>query len=321
MTVDGVDGLTVRVPVLPDALARALYLALLANGGVFRPADVPEGDAGALERLRAAGLVVELPDGHWGLVDPRRAAGLLQAEYRSTGIELLLRAEQPVAVLDDLAVAYERTPRPLDVGLITNLSVLTEIQQRLENLAMDCEQEILGMQPGGGRAAATLRLAKASATQWRNRGVGMRIIYQPGARTDPATVDYAAHVTALGWRVRILDEPFHRALVFDRRVAVVSGYRDNTVASFIEDPVLVALVVDRFERDWARAERVRWNRSSKPDPLVPLLAQGLTQRAIAKRLRLSERTVAAQIARLREEYDAESLFQLGWQVRGEQPDP
>ncbi|MFH8380108.1 LuxR C-terminal-related transcriptional regulator [Kitasatospora sp. NPDC018058] len=47
-----------------------------------------------------------------------------------------------------------------------------------------------------------------------------------------------------------------------------------------------------------------------------MLTQGLAQRAIATRLGLSERTVAGHIARLRERYDAETLFQLGWQMRG-----
>ncbi|MFF3074084.1 hypothetical protein [Kitasatospora sp. NPDC057936] len=47
-----------------------------------------------------------------------------------------------------------------------------------------------------------------------------------------------------------------------------------------------------------------------------LLAQGLTQRAIAGRMGSSERTVAGHIARLRELYDAETLFQLGRQMRG-----
>ncbi|MFI9360231.1 LuxR C-terminal-related transcriptional regulator [Kitasatospora sp. NPDC053057] len=47
-----------------------------------------------------------------------------------------------------------------------------------------------------------------------------------------------------------------------------------------------------------------------------LLARGLTQRAIAGRMGLSERTVAGHIARLREVYDAETLCRLGRQMRG-----
>jgi hypothetical protein len=162
--------------------------------------------------------------------------------------------------------------------------------------------------------------ARATARDLHRRGLATRVLYQPGARHDARTTAYAAYVSGLSHRIRVLDEPFLRVMVFDRETAVVAGAHDSLAAAFIEDPVVVGLVVDQFERDWARAERVRWD-GSPPDPMVPLLARGLTQRAIAKRLGLSERTVAAQIARLREEYDAETLFQLGWQMRGEQPDP
>ncbi|MGF1430421.1 hypothetical protein ACQRUO_28425, partial [Kitasatospora sp. LaBMicrA B282] len=55
------------------------------------------------------------------------------------------------------------------------------------------------------------------------------------------------------------------------------------------------------------------------EAVVRLLATGLTQRAVAVRLRLSERTVAGHLAELRAEYDADTLFQLGWQLRGRAP--
>jgi hypothetical protein len=260
--------------------------------------------------------MAELHGGHWGLVDPRLAAGRLRSAYRAAAADLLARADEPVRRLADLAVAYERTPRAGFRSPITHIEDGQEIQKRIENFSVKAEREILTMQPGGARPADIMRMAKATAREHRDRGIELRTIYQPGARTDPVTADYAARVTAIGGRVRILDEPFQRMMVIDRSVAVLSGYRDNRVASFIEDPLLVGVVVEQFERDWARAERVRWDGPSS-DPLVPLLARGLTQRAIAKRLGLSERTVAAQIARLREEYDADTLFQLGWLARGE----
>ncbi|MFF2747947.1 hypothetical protein ACFVVA_20670 [Kitasatospora sp. NPDC058048] len=46
------------------------------------------------------------------------------------------------------------------------------------------------------------------------------------------------------------------------------------------------------------------------------VARGLTQRAIAGRMGLGERTVAGHIARLRELFDAETLFQWGRRRRG-----
>ncbi|MCX4747559.1 LuxR C-terminal-related transcriptional regulator [Kitasatospora sp. NBC_01287] len=62
---------------------------------------------------------------------------------------------------------------------------------------------------------------------------------------------------------------------------------------------------------------MRWGQpeAAGDGQLVALLARGLTQRGIATRLGLSERTVAAQISRLRERYDVRTLFQLGWQIR------
>ncbi|GHF28964.1 hypothetical protein GCM10018790_03020 [Kitasatospora xanthocidica] len=91
----------------------------------------------------------------------------------------------------------------------------------------------------------------------------------------------------------------------------------------VDDPATVAFVVDTFEQLWQQAEGVNWtalaDSSASPtahEQVARLLPRGLTQRAIATRLGLSERTVAGHIARLREQYDAETLFQLGWQMRG-----
>ncbi|MCX4747558.1 LuxR family transcriptional regulator [Kitasatospora sp. NBC_01287] len=308
-------------PVVPDAVARALYLRLLAEGGVFRFADVAASDPGPLEQLVAAGLVAQqMEDRFWAVLDPRSATDALSSGLRAAGIGLLLRAEESSAVLAGLAGAYESASRARDAeGAIQQVEDIRQTQRRIIQLTQECTREILMMQPGGARPAEYLPRMRAAAREMTDRGIAQRTIYQPGARTDRGTVGYAAYATRLGARIRLLDEPFRRTLVFDRRVAVVDGFGGYQAASFIEDPVLVELVVHSFERDWARAERVRWEEpvaEAGDGQLVALLARGLTQRGIATRLRLSERTVAAQISRLRERYEARTLFQLGWQMRG-----
>jgi sugar-specific transcriptional regulator TrmB len=308
------------VPALPDEPARALYLALLAKGGLFHPQDLPVGDAAALRRLRETGLVVQQQgQALWTVVDPRLAGGRLGAQLRSAGLELLARADEQPELLGELTDAYDRAPR-LAAGrsVIQHVDDQAQIQQRVEQLVLASSWEILAAHPGGAREFPDLPQAKESARELHRRGVSTRVLYQPGARRDARTIEYAAYVTALSTRVRVLDEPFLRLMVFDRETAVISSAHDNFLAAFVEDPVVVGLVVDQFERDWARAERVRWD-GSPPDPLVALLARGLTQRAIATRLGLSERTVAERISRLREEYDVQTLFQLGWQIGGERP--
>ncbi|MEV7774492.1 LuxR C-terminal-related transcriptional regulator [Kitasatospora sp. NPDC086791] len=127
----------------------------------------------------------------------------------------------------------------------------------------------------------------------------------------------------MGSRLRVLDLPFSRTIIFDRTIALISAASDNKAAVVVEDPTTVAYLVGVFEQQWAQAQVVDWVAmaagSVEPaahEQVGRLLARGLTQRAIATRMGLSERTVAAHIARLRESYDAETLFQLGWQMRG-----
>ncbi|WP_329566210.1 helix-turn-helix domain-containing protein [Kitasatospora sp. NBC_01266] len=312
-------------PLVPDPEARALYVALAAQGGQFQPALLAERERPALERLRIAGLVVRHQRSrYWTVVNPRTAAARLSARLRAASAELLAKADALEPTLAQLTDAYDLAP-PAVTGRTTIQRVdrLEQVEQRLLQLANDCEREILAAQPGGARENLSEDPAQPRelARDLAERGVAMRVIYQPGARIDPATRAYAAYATGRGTRIRILDEPYLRALVFDREVAVIAGAHDNDIASFIEDPVLVGLVVDQFERDWARAEWVRWEEPVRDTdgPLVELLARGLTQRAIATRLGLSERTVATQIARLRQVHDAETLFQLGWQLRAAEP--
>jgi hypothetical protein len=151
----------------------------------------------------------------------------------------------------------------------------------------------------------------------------MRTLYQPVVRSQPATVAYSVAVTEHGGKVRLLDEPFQRMLVFDRTVAVVPAADDLSRAAFVSDPATVAFLVAVFERDWARAETVYWGTTTEREParqtadrIGRLLASGLTQRTVAGRLNLSERTVAGHISRLRDRHGAHTLFQLGWLMRG-----
>lgn len=48
--------------------------------------------------------------------------------------------------------------------------------------------------------------------------------------------------------------------------------------------------------------------------ILRMMLQGVGHRVIARNLGLSERTLARHIADLREEYAAETLFQLGWKL-------
>ncbi|MFB8168741.1 LuxR C-terminal-related transcriptional regulator [Kitasatospora purpeofusca] len=311
--------------VLPDEAARELYLAVLREGGRIGAAGVDPADRGALEALIRLGLLVpHALDSSYVAVSPRALADQVAADLRAEGVRLLQQSERLPDRLDELVRAYERTSRHLDVtGGVEHVEGVPEIRTLLTCLAREYPHESMTMQPGGARPAGVIADMLHHTSAYLRRGGSVRTIYQPPARLDPATVDYAAEVTRLGCSIRTLAADFTRLVIFDRSVAVLPKGADGTKAVLVTDPAVVAFLVDTFEQHWHHAEGVNWAAlaagtadSAAHEQVGRLLAQGLTQRTIAARLGLSERTVAAYISRLREMYDAETLFQLGWQMRG-----
>ncbi|MGW3075177.1 MULTISPECIES: LuxR C-terminal-related transcriptional regulator [unclassified Kitasatospora] len=310
----------------PDEAARQLYLAIIAEGGRVPTAEVADVDRGALQQLIDIGLLmVNRMDRCYTAVSPRSVSDRLGAELRSEATRLLVRAENLPGALDGLTRAYDAMPRPTDrAGAAVHVEGHVHIRQRISQLVSDCRSEVLTAQPGH-RPADTLQVALLQDVQLLQRGCSLRTIYQPVAFADPPALAYAEEVTRHGSLIRVLDEPFQRLIVFDRSVAVISANDDNSTAAFITDPATITYLVGGFERDWARADTAGAALGQGPARTVPdrvgrLLARGLTQRAVATRLGLSERTVAAHISRLRDRYGAQTLFQLGWLMRGARDD-
>ncbi len=313
---------------VPDEAARQLYLAILAQGGRIAAGAVAASDEEALRRLVDIGLVMPYPlDASYTAVSPRAVSDRLGAELRSEATRLLVRAEGLPTVMDGLTRAYDAVPRRTgQAGEAVHIEGHVHIRHRISQLLSDCKDELLTAQPGR-RNASTMALAMQQDLPLLLGGRSLRTLYQPIGAADPAVVEYAVEVSRHGARLKVLDEPFQRMLIFDRSVAVIPAADDHTRAAFVSDPAAVAFLAAVFERDWARAETVEWNAdasreasSQATDRVGRLLATGLTQRAVATRLGLSERTVAAHISRLRERHDAQTLFQLGWQMRGGRDD-
>ncbi|MEV6975492.1 helix-turn-helix domain-containing protein [Kitasatospora sp. NPDC093806] len=313
------------LPLLDDA-ARELYRTILGEGGHLRLADVTEQAAAPVAKLADVGLItLRVADGIYSAVNPRAVSERIGAELREESARLLTRAAAVPDLFDDLTQAYDAAPRRHDLaGGVRRIAGMEQIRHLVSQLIDDHPHEAWAAQPGGARPPEHMKDALAHTRRYVERGGSMRTIYEPAAIHAPATVDYAAKSTLLGCPVRVLAAGFDRILIFDRTVALIPAAPDNTVAALVEDSAVMAFLVNAFEQHWQQAEGVNWAALAEGSVESPLheqvgrlLAQGLTQRAIATRLGLSERTVAGHIARLRELYDAETLFQLGWQMRGE----
>ncbi|MEV7597603.1 LuxR C-terminal-related transcriptional regulator [Kitasatospora sp. NPDC089797] len=311
---------------LPDPAARELYLAILREGGWIRSADVPEEHAETVQALVGLGLLKPYASsGSLSAIDPRAVTARISAGLRAAGTRLLVQAEEVPDLFDDLTTAYDSAPRRHGhTGGTQIVEGFDNIRHRVSQLAEEFRSEALALHPGGARPADAADDIVEHARRYLEAGGSLRTIYEVGARYDGPTVRTAARLTDVGCRIRLLPVPFRQLMIFDRAVAVIPAAPDNSSAGFVEDPTVVDFLVRDFETHWQQAERVNWRAlaegsgdSGTRDQVGRLLARGLTQRSIAARLNLSERTVAGHIARLRELHDAETLFQLGWQMRGE----
>ncbi|WP_371517931.1 LuxR C-terminal-related transcriptional regulator [Kitasatospora sp. NBC_01300] len=311
---------------LLDDAARDLYRAILGEGGRIRVGETRPEDEAALKQLTDLGLLVlRAVDGVYSAMNPRAVSERIGTELREEGARLITRAALLPRMLDDLTQAYDAVPRchPERSPGVEYVAGMLQIRHRIAQVQNDHPSEALAMQPGGARPVEHLDDGLEQSRRHLARGGTLRTIYEVSARLDPVTVAFAARSTELGAAIRVLPVPFTRLMIFGRAVAVIPAASDHSSAAFVEDPAVVDFLVRDFELHWRQAEGVNWAvlavGGAEPtihEQVGRLLAQGLTQRAIASRLGLSERTIAGHIARLRELYDAETLFQLGWQMRG-----
>ncbi|MCB5180566.1 LuxR family transcriptional regulator [Streptomyces antimicrobicus] len=190
-------------------------------------------------------------------------------------------------------------------------------------------EEILTAQPDGPRPDATLEEAYAAVRDHLSRGVAMRTLYQHSSRFHEPTKRYVQTVQRHGAQVRTLPEFFDRLIVIDRAVSFIPADAERSSAVVIRDPAVTGFLADVFEKAWDRAEPFPFRPVRAADAaseVVPdmrlairkLLIEGCSDKAIARRLGVSLRSVQGHISCLRDQYGAQHRFQLGYLMgRGE----
>jgi sugar-specific transcriptional regulator TrmB len=306
-----------------ESAATSLFEEVVVAGGI--ESDDPrvrEGgpDREAFELLLELGLLTMLPgSSRYVAIDPATVQSRIVAPLSQRGARLLEESSGWATAFLPLSHAWRRAP---DTGsgpftVIHNRAIATYI----EAVVTDAEEELLTAQPQAGRDAETLAAAETRDLEALERGLTMRTLYQHSARRSSTTHRYVAAVTARGAEVRTLDEFFNRMIVVDRRVAVIPGRQEDlTTAIAIREPSVVDYLVDVFERAWERG-RPFTNRETgmlkdiaaeQRAMTIRMLIEGHADPVSAKRLGVSPRTYAGYVADLKQEYEAETRFQLGY---------
>jgi Homeodomain-like domain len=155
--------------------------------------------------------------------------------------------------------------------------------------------------------------------------VAIRVLCRHGCRADFADRTRALRLVDGGGQVRTVAQLPQSAVIFDRGLAVLLGAGEDgqPAAQRVRDRNLVRCLVGLFEQLWDGGTPFTAEQSGYEPvaedlryTLARLMAEGLTDEVIARRLGISVRTCRRHVAALLRSLDSISRFQAGVQAAG-----
>ncbi|HCT78383.1 MAG TPA: transcriptional regulator TrmB [Micromonosporaceae bacterium] len=151
-----------------------------------------------------------------------------------------------------------------------------------------------------------------------SRGVSYRTIYDEAALDTPEKLAQARHLAARGEQSRVLSGVPMKMVITDRSLALVPFILSTERETLVLQPsALLDGLVTFFEMMWSKAIPLWTPGADTPsigqpeEQLLALLAAGLTDEAIARRLGVAQRTVERRMRRVMDKLGAETRFQAG----------
>ncbi|MGW7413559.1 helix-turn-helix transcriptional regulator [Streptomyces sp. NPDC054863] len=274
----------------------------------------------ALEFLFRIGLAQ--PDkkdpGRVWAVDPHLVAAVATAPLERTIAEQQTRLRAFRDQFARLASDYEKGQQSGGAEVET-IPGLSEVRAALNRASEQCVEDMITVQPGGTRTPEVLQDALARDSELLARGVRMRTLYHHTARFNGPSQAYVATVSALGGQYRTAHQLCGRMVIFDRRTAFLPDHRGTLGAVVVREPSIVHFLCELFEQAWSQAkpfsdaanDGLEAVAKDLDRTLLQLLATGLKDETIARRLGMSLRTTRKHIADIMQTLGAESRFQAG----------
>ncbi|WP_175411370.1 LuxR C-terminal-related transcriptional regulator [Streptomyces sp. TRM64462] len=314
-----------------DAASEAVYRAMLARpeGSVEEWAEdlgLPESDVrDALDRLSRLALVRRstVDRSQVRPVNPLLGLEALLAQQQAELAAHQQRVEASRAVVAETIAQFAHQHAPGAGSGFLYLSGVDAIREHLEILANEVKDEFLTFAPGGPQTPENMAASRPLNLRLLNRGVRMRTVYLDSIRRDQPTVAHAEWLVAHGAGVRTTPTLPNRLILIDRRIALIATDSRNTGAGavVVENPGTIALIHALFETVWQSAQPLGSRPEREPEKLTShqaevlrLMAQGLTDEAIAHHLGVSARTVRRTMSALLTTLNARSRFQAGVQA-------
>lgn len=302
----------------PDSPQGRVYRALTRLGRsdvdalVGATGMTAESLLGVLGELADVDAVVRV-DGRWVARPPARVLSeVLRSEEDRRAAMWRAAAE-----LDELYRLARRAEDRPEVEPVTDLGELFALTERLQERATErvrwLDRPPYRSTPARFASQESLQIDRMAA------GVSYRVVYHRAVYDDADLFASMTRMIEHGEDARVLADHPVKLLIGDDRIALLVPEPDREGALVIHESGLLQAFAGLFETLWtlgvpvtATAPAVQL--SDKDRQIVTLMAAGLTDEAIARRLHLSRRTVVRRIAALLDRLGATTRFQAGVQA-------
>jgi DNA-binding CsgD family transcriptional regulator len=214
------------------------------------------------------------------------------------------------AALHAVSAYADASPVPT---LIERLEDLTSIGLQARNLARNTTTELLVtfLDPGDADGWQACDLLSSS---WVSAGVTVNALYYD-MRDEPALLPPAFCLSGSTSQVRTTRNLPPVVIISDRQAALIPSdpTSPGNGALCVRDPAIVACLTALFSNAWHAAIPLYPppDMSPRERTLLKHLGDGLTVQAAARKLGISQRTAARDVAALMKMLDANSPFQAG----------
>jgi DNA-binding CsgD family transcriptional regulator len=310
-----------------DEHALAVYHALRAHGGLPRTgvARAAELDAEqtrrGLDRLLELGLV-QATGGVLQPVEPDTALIRTVDAYRTGAVRRAADAAALQRLADSLLTVYRpvvgRDAARVEVEYISDRHRKDRTRQYLVAGAREtCDSVHPGPLPPVRVLEEALRFDRSMV----ERGVRVREVYPRSITGVPRYASFLRQLSETGAQVRLLDHVAYDMMLVDRLAACLPADPDRPSGArlLVRGSALVKLHAATFDDCWLRAVPYAEHTANPPRTaltpqervVVKLMAGGLSDDQIARRMGIHRRTVQRAIAKLMERLGAASRFEAG----------
>lgn len=241
---------------------------------------------------------------------------------------LLLRGQEALEAargsVHELVDAYRDSARRRDSArLVEVITGTAAIRQQVMNLQLGARRDLRWF----CRAGHVAMPSEDNTEEFEAlaRGVEYRVLYETALVAEPGMISNIERGVRHGEIARATSTLPVRLMIADSTVALcplVQHTANGTepTAALVHDSSLLAALIALFEAHWERGSPLRFDGeptgplAEEERQLLSLLVAGVTDKAIATQLRVSQRTVQRRVYDLMRRSGASTRMQLAWEA-------